>query len=92
MPPTEDPGYAAFSAKGLKVPDVVAAAVTRRAESPYAVLPWDEAKAIETAATAAHLRNPGQAEAMRSASGYGGLGDIEVPDQRHLLTDCDPLD
>lgn len=52
-----------------------------------------EWQSIEEAGTLAHRNAISYAEAARTRGGYGGLGaDVKVPDQRHLLTDNDPLD
>lgn len=56
-------------------------------------LSGDELQAMEEAGTLAHRKSITYAEAARERGGYGGLGpDVKVPDQRHLLTDGDPLD
>lgn len=56
-------------------------------------LTGSELQAIEEAGTLAHRKAITHAEAARERGGYGGLGpDVKVPDQRHLLTDSDPLD
>lgn len=52
-----------------------------------------ELQSIEEAGTLAHRQSITYAEAARERGGYGGLGpDVKVPDQRHLVTDNDPLD
>lgn len=55
--------------------------------------PAEELQAIEQAAILAHRRAPKLAEGWRAFADYDGLGeDPNIPDQRRLLADNDPLD